>query len=115
MKVVSLFGLAELHARLRGPVLFVGLPFFELAFPDERRPSFCERALPAAERDFDDVRPSRRVDDAFFATPRDVSFFGASRCESALPAALLDFEADPLFRSVLDALDAAFLPVCLDN
>jgi hypothetical protein len=39
--------------------------------------------------------------------------FGAFRCESALAAALFDFAAvDPL-RSVLDAWEAAFLPVTL--
>jgi hypothetical protein len=114
MRVIGLFRLAEFHEALRGPVLLVGFPF-ELRFSEDGPFSLCDRALPAAERDLLDVRPSRSVDDAFFPAPRDVSFFGVCRCESALPAELLDFEADPLFRRVLDALDAAFLPVCFDN
>jgi len=56
-------------------------------------------------------RPSRSVADASRAAAGEVCFFGAFRCESALAAALFDFaDVDPL-RSVLDAFEAAFLPV----
>jgi hypothetical protein len=58
------------------------------------------------------VRLSLSVDDAFFAACADVSLRGVLRWDSALPAAVFDFFAVDRFRSVFDAFDAAFLPVC---
>ena len=71
----------------------------------------CASALPAPDLDVALVRPSRKVDDASFAAPLDVVFLGALRCDSALPAAVFDFTDVDVLLNVLDAFDAAFLPV----
>jgi hypothetical protein len=59
------------------------------------------------------VRPSRNVDDAFFATFFDVFFLADLRCDSALPAALFDFDEVLRLRSVFEDFVAAFLRVTL--
>ena len=71
----------------------------------------CDSALPAADLDFRDVRPSESVFDAAVAAFLPVCRFGVPVCESAEPAAVLDFVDVALLLSVLDALEAAFLPV----
>jgi len=72
---------------------------------------FCVSALPAADLESLEVRPSLRVFDAAFAAGCDVTFCGAFRWDSALPAA--DFEAFPVeeLERVFEALRAAGLDV----
>lgn len=71
----------------------------------------CARALPAADFDALEVRPSRRVLDAAEAAACPVWRFGVPVCERALPEDFFVDLAVLLFVSVLEALEAAFLPV----
>ena len=73
--------------------------------------AFWAKALPAADFEVFEVRPSRNVLDAAFAAFVEVCFLGALRWERALPAEDLDFELVDLLVSVLEAALAAFLPV----
>lgn len=50
----------------------------------------CESALPAADFDAAEVRPSRRTLDAALATARDVDSRGLCACVKALAATLFD-------------------------
>ena len=50
----------------------------------------CDRALPAADLEVFEVRPSVIVFEAFEAAFADVFFAGALRWDRALPAALFD-------------------------
>jgi len=59
------------------------------------------------------VRPSRSVDDAFFAAPARV-FLRVPVCDSALPAADFDFEAVERLRITEDDFVATLLLVFLD-
>lgn len=72
---------------------------------------FCASALPAADFDAVDVRPSRSVLDAAVAAADEVELAGALRWDRALPAA--DLEALPVsgLDRVLEALLAAVLEV----
>jgi hypothetical protein len=72
---------------------------------------FWVSALPAADFESLEVRPSRSVFDAAFAAADDVVFSGALRWDSALPAA--DLEALPVeeLDRVFDPLRAAGLEV----
>ncbi|MBA3673274.1 MAG: hypothetical protein H0W68_14780 [Gemmatimonadaceae bacterium] len=73
-----------------------------------------DSALPAADFESLDDRPSRSVADDFFAAFADVFLLGDFRCDSALPAALFDLGEVLRPWRVFDALDAAFLPVSFD-
>jgi hypothetical protein len=68
-------------------------------------------ALPAADFESFDVRPSRSTCDAFVAAGAEVCFFGARVCARALPAADLELLPVDLLESVFDALLAADLDV----
>jgi hypothetical protein len=68
--------------------------FLDRGYLPFREAFFCAKALPAADFERFDVRPSRSVLDAAVAAAGDVVFSGALRWESALPAA--DFEAFPV-------------------
>jgi hypothetical protein len=72
------------------------------------------RALPAADLDDRDVRPSRRTRDALLAAALPVVFLVRDWAR-ALPAA--DFEARPvvLLLRVVEALDAALCPVLFEG
>lgn len=72
---------------------------------------FWLSALPAADFESLDVRPSRSVFEAAFAAAEDVDFPGALRWDRALPAA--DLEALPVeeLERVFEALRAADLEV----
>src|SRR5688572_10888197 len=67
----------------------------------------CVNALPAADFDAFEVRPSRSTCDALVAAAAEVCFFGALVCASALPAADLELAPVDLPDSVLGALLAA--------
>ena len=75
-------------------------------------PCFCDSALPAADFDLALVRPSRSVDDAFFAAFVRV-FFRVPVCESALPAADFDFDDVERLRITEDDFFATLLLVFL--
>ena len=68
-------------------------------------------ALPAADFDDLDVRPSDRVFEAAVAVLVEVCLFGAFRCDKALPAAVLDLFPVDLLLKVLEAALAALLRV----
>ena len=74
----------------------------------------CDNVLAAADFDALLLRPSRNTFDAADAARADETLFGAFVWANALPADVLDFEPVDLLRIVLDALDAAFLPVTLE-
>lgn len=74
----------------------------------------CDRALPAADFDDFDVRPSRSTELAADAALGDVALVGALRCDNALPAADFDFPAVEPDRNVDDAARPAGQPVTLD-
>lgn len=71
------------------------------------RADACVNALPAADLESLEVRPSRSVFEAAVAATGDVVFAGALRWESALPAALFEALAVAGFESVFEALRAA--------
>jgi hypothetical protein len=72
--------------------------------------TFCVSALPAADFDASEVRPSRNVLDAALAADEEVVFSGAFRCESALPAA----DLDPLPAAGRERVFEALVPANLE-
>jgi hypothetical protein len=76
---------------------------------------FWLRALAAADFELSDVRPSRRVFEAAFATSAEVLRSGCPVCANVLAAA--DFDAAPVFGSfrVFEAALAAVSLVVFDG
>ena len=72
---------------------------------------FCDSALAAADFEALLVRPSVRTLDATLATFAEVALFGAWTWDNALAAAVLDLEPVLAELSVLEAAEAAFVPV----
>lgn len=73
----------------------------------------CESVLPAADFDFFEVLPSRKVLEAALAAFLPVCLFGVPVWDRALPDEVLDFDPVPLLVRFFDALEDAFLPVVL--
>lgn len=67
----------------------------------------CANALPAADLDVLEVRPSLSVCEAAVAARGDVCLGGALRCDRALPAAVFEVAPVDLFVSVFEAARAA--------
>ena len=72
---------------------------------------FWDKALPTADLEVLDVRPSLSVFDAAEAAFDEVCFLGAFDCDRALPAAGFDFFPVDVYFNVFEAADAAFFRV----